>query len=82
MAIGKRQLCPLLDPRDGLVGIDRRPRRSSACERLELFGNLPLGPIEPGKEDATAAIEVIGDNSTAFELETERRFDELGWHFE
>ena len=36
LTIGKRQLRPLLDPRDSLVGIDRRPRRSSGCERFEL----------------------------------------------
>jgi len=54
----------------------------SGRQRLELFGDLPLSPIEPGEEDATAAIEVVGDYVTAFDLETERRFDELGRHFE
>ena len=82
MAIGERQLCPLLDPWDRLVGIDRRPRRFSDRERIELFGNLPLSPVEPGEEDATAALEVIGDYGTTFELEVERRFDELSRHFE
>src|ERR1700736_5184671 len=82
LAIGKRQLRPLLDPRDSLVGIDRRPRRSSDCERLKLFGNLPLRPIEPGQEDATVALEVIGDYGAAFELQAQRGFDEFCWHFE
>jgi hypothetical protein len=45
LAIGERQLRPLLDPRDSLVGIDRRPGRSSDYERLELFGDLALGPV-------------------------------------
>src|ERR1700730_12625054 len=40
LAIGERQLGPLLDPRASLVGIDRRPGRSSNRQRLELFGNL------------------------------------------
>src|SRR6266850_4052577 len=80
LAIGERHLRPLLDPRDSLVGIDCRPRRSSDCERLELFGNLPFGPVEAGEEDATAAFEVIGDYRATFELEGERRFDELCWH--
>src|SRR5215469_15700530 len=82
LAIGERQLRPLLDPRDSFVGIDRRPRRFSSRERRELFGDLPLGPIEPGEEDAPAALEVIGDYRTTFELEAERRFDELNRYFE
>ena len=82
LAIGKRQLCPLLDPRNGLVGIDRRPGWSSDCQRVELFGNLPLSPVEPGEEDALAALEVVGNYGTTFELETQRSFDELGRHFE
>src|SRR5712671_3546219 len=45
LAIGKYQLRPLLDPWDRLVGIDRRPGRSSDYERLELFGDLALGPV-------------------------------------
>src|ERR1700737_1321679 len=68
LAIGERQLRPLLDPRDRLVGIDPRPGRSSDCERVELFGDLPLSPVEPGEEDATAGLEVIGDYGTTFEL--------------
>ena len=82
LAIGKRQLRPLLDPRDGLVGIDRRPGRFSSRERLELFGDLPLGPVEASEEDAPAALEVIGDYGAIFELKAERRLDELRRHFE
>src|SRR6516162_2948504 len=82
LAIGERQLRPLLNPRDSLIGIDHRPRRSSDCERLELFGDLPLSPVEAGEEDATAALEVIGNYGAIFELEAQRRFNELCRHFE
>ena len=82
LAIGERQLRPLLNPRDSLIGIDHRPRRSSDCQRLELFGDLPLSPVEAGEEDATAALEVIGNYGAIFELEAERRFNELCRHFE
>src|SRR6516162_9629423 len=50
LAIGERQLRPLLDPRDGLVGIDRRPRRSSDSECLELFSDLPLSSVKPARK--------------------------------
>src|SRR5216684_4649744 len=82
LAIGERQLRPVLDPRDSLVGIDRRPGRSSDCERLELFGDLALGPVEPGEEDATVILKVVGDYGATFELKAQRRFDELRRHFE
>src|SRR5271169_3671124 len=82
LAIGERQLRPLLDPRDSLVGIDRRPGRPSNRERLQLFGDLPLSPVEAGEEDATAALEVIGNYGAIFELEAERRFNELCRPFE
>src|SRR5262249_5712234 len=77
LAIGEHQLRPLLDPGDSLIGIDRRPRRSSDRKRRELFRDLPLSPVKAGEEHATAAIEVIGDYRTTFELETEYCFDEL-----
>jgi hypothetical protein len=82
LALCERELRPLLDPRDCLVGIDRRPRRSSDCERLELFGDLPLSPVEAGEENAAAALKVIGDYGATFELEAQRRFDELCRGFE
>ena len=82
LALGERQLRPLLDPRDGLVGIDRRPGRASDGQRLELLGNLPLGPVEAGEEDAAAAIEIIGDDRAILKLQAERRLDELGRHLE
>jgi hypothetical protein len=82
LAIGESQLRPPLDPRDGLAGIDRRPRRSSDSQCLEPFGNLPFGPVEPGKEDAPAALEVISDYGATFELEAKCRFDKLRRHFE
>jgi hypothetical protein len=82
LAIGKRQLCPLLDPRDGLVGIDRWPRRFSNSKRLERFGDLPFGPVEPCKENAPASLKVIGDYGAIYELEAQRCFDKLRRHFE
>jgi hypothetical protein len=82
LALCEHQLRPLLDPPDRLVGIDRRPRRSSDGERPELLGDLPLRPVEAGEEDATAAIEFIGDYGAAFELVAERRLDELRRYFE
>src|SRR4029077_769613 len=44
--------------------------------------NLPFGPVEPRKENAPAALEVISDYGAIFELEGECRFDKLRWHFE
>ena len=82
LAISERQPRPLFDPRDALVGIDRRPRRCSDSEGLEPFGNLPFGPVEAGEEDAAAALKVVGYYGACFKLMAERCFNELRGHFE
>ena len=82
LAVSKRQLRPLLDPRDGLVDVNGGPGRLSGGERLELLGDFALGSVKCSKEDATAAFEIVGHNGTTLELEVQRRFDQFGRHFE
>ena len=82
LALGKRQLRPLLDPRNGLINVDGWPIRLSGGERLQLLGNFELGSVKRSKEDATAAFEIVGHNPATIELEVQRRFDQLGRHFE
>jgi hypothetical protein len=86
LAVGERQPCPLLDPgdrpKDRHIGVDRRPGRPPDRECFELFGDLPLRPVQPGEENTTAALQVIGNYAAAFELMAERRVNELGGHFE
>ena len=54
----------------------------SNSKRLERFGDLPFGPVEPRKENAPAALKVIGDYGAIFQLMAERRFNEICRHFE
>ena len=44
-----------LDPGDGLVGVDRRPGRRADAQVPQPLGDLPLGPVQAGQEDAAAA---------------------------
>jgi hypothetical protein len=80
-AVGKRQLRPMLDPRDRLIDVDRGPGRLSDGERPELLGDFALGSVKCGKEDATATFEIVGNDGAVVELEAQRRLDQLGWHF-
>src|SRR6516164_5098944 len=48
-----------IDPRDRLVGIYRRPGRLPERQRLELLGDLPFSPIEPGEEQAAPAVQIV-----------------------
>src|SRR5580704_13218360 len=59
LAVSKRQLRPLLDPRNGLVDINGGPGRLSGGLRLQLLGDFPLGSVKCSKEDATAAFEIV-----------------------
>ena len=63
LAVGKRQLRPLLDPRDRLIDGNRGPGRLADGERLELLGDFALGSVKPGKEDAASIFEIVGDDS-------------------
>jgi len=55
LAVSKRQLRALLDPRDGPIDINGRPVRLSGGQRLELLGDFALGSVKCSKEDAAEA---------------------------
>jgi hypothetical protein len=80
LAVGKRQLRPLLDPRDRLIDDNGRPGRLANGERLELPGDLALGSVKPRKEDAASIFEIVGDDGTVVEFKAQRRLDKFGGH--
>src|SRR5271166_2434938 len=82
LAVSKRQLRPLLDPRDGFIDINGRPGQLSGGERLELLGDFALGSVKCSKEDAAAAFEIVGNDGTILELKTQCCLDQFGWYFE
>jgi hypothetical protein len=75
LALGERQLRPLLDPGNGLVGVDQWPSWLSLGQRLQFFGNFPFGSIEAGEEYTAPLIEIIGDHGTLLQFEAECRLD-------
>ena len=52
-------------------------RGRSACQRLELLGDLPFGPIESGEEYAAALLETIGDDRAVLKFESKGGLDEI-----
>jgi hypothetical protein len=56
--------------------------RLSGSQRLQLLGDFALGSVKCSKEDATAAVEIVGNNGTTLEFEVQRRFHQFGRHFE
>src|SRR6202023_3774323 len=82
LAIGEHQPGARLHPRDRSVGVNRRPGRSSARQRLELLGDLPFGPIESGEEYAAALLETIGDNRAVLKFESKGGLDKIRWNLE
>ena len=70
LAVSKRQLRPLLDPRDSLVDVNGGPGRLPNGKRLELLGGFVLGWVKCSEEDAAAPFKIVGDNSTVIELKT------------
>jgi hypothetical protein len=76
-ALGERQLCPFLDPRDRLLGSDEWPRRPPDSQCPQLSGDLALGPVQPGEEHAAPALEIIGDDRAVLKLEAKGSVNEL-----
>ena len=84
LALARRQgqSDSVLDPRDRALRIDRRPRCRARRDRAEALGDLALGVVEAGEEDAACAADLIGDDAPLGELEAERRFDQIRGNFE
>ena len=63
LAVSKRQLRSLLDPRDSLVDVNGGPGRLPNGKRLELFGDFVLGSVKCSEEHAATAFKIVPDNS-------------------
>ena len=70
---------PVLPSTQGmaLLGVDRRPGRRADGEVPQPLGDLPLGPVEAGQEDAALPLERVGDHLAGLELQAERGLDQL-----
>ena len=66
---------PVLDPRQRLVRIDRRPGQLAVQQAQEPLGDHPLGPIQPGEKDARRLADAVGNDRTLRQFEIERRPD-------
>ena len=77
LARGEGQLCPLLDPRDRLIGIDRWPWRFSDAERLQLRSDLALGSVQCREKNAAPALDIVGDDGPVLEFEIKGGLDQF-----
>ena len=77
LALGQGQAGLALDPGDGLLGVDRRPGRRADGEAPQPLGDVPLGPVEAGQEDAALPLQRVGDHVAGLELQAEGGLDQL-----
>ena len=78
----KAQARLLLDPRQGLVGIDPGPWQLAVCQGAQPFGDGLLGPVEPGQEHAGRFAHRVGDDGAFCQFEIERRLDQFLGHLQ
>ena len=62
----------MLDPRDGLVGIDRWPGKFTGNEAQQPRGDGPLGAMETGQENAISLANPVGHHCAVRQFERER----------
>jgi hypothetical protein len=82
LALGEGDARFALDPRNGLLGIDRWPRQRTGRESSQATGDGTLGPMQPGEKDAGLLVHGVGDHLAVIELQIERALDDRGWHLE
>ena len=73
---GERLAGLLLDPGDGLVGVDRRPWRRALGQGAQPLGDAALGEIETAQENAGLSADRVGDDLVIGELMIQRRSDD------
>ena len=77
LAVGEREAAALLDPRDGLVRIDRRPGKLAAGNSDQPIGDGLLGAIEAGEKHAVGLADPVGDHGAFGPLEIEGGPDQV-----
>jgi hypothetical protein len=82
LAVGERQPGALFDPRNRLVGVDRRPGRLTLGERLQPLPDIALGLVQRGEKGAAPALELIRNDMAGGDLLGERGLDQACGHLQ
>ena len=72
----------LLDPRQGLVGINWAPGQRGACQPHQPIGDCALRAMQTSEKYAGCFANPIGDHRTLPQLKLERGPDQLLRHLE
>jgi hypothetical protein len=58
------------------------PRRLSDGSRVEVFSNLPFGPVEHREKHTVPTVEIVGDYRAVLRLKIECRCNRLRWNLD
>ena len=72
----------LLDPRQGLLGINPRSRQRAICLSHQPLGNRPLGAMQTRQKYAWNFANSVGDHRALVQLQIERSADECLRHLQ
>lgn len=78
LACRKSEARLLLDPWQGLVCVDLRPRQGARADALHVLGDPAFGKIKPGQEDAVRIAHAIGCHSLFRQFLLQRALDQRG----
>src|SRR5436190_40169 len=78
----KRKTNLLLGPRQGLVGVDPRPRQGAICQSHQPFGDSALCAMQARQKYTGRFANPVGNYRAFLQLEIERGTDELLRHLE
>ena len=76
LALGERDAGPGLDPGHGLRRIDVRPGKHALLKGPETIRDGSFCPIQPGQEDAAAAVDLVRHDLAGLQLQVQRCLNE------
>jgi hypothetical protein len=77
IAAGKAKADTFLDPWQGPVRIDPRPRQLAICQPQKSLGDGALRPVQAGQKYTGRFANPVGDHRALLQLQIERSSDEL-----
>ena len=80
LAVGKSKTDSLLDPRQGLVGVNPGPGQCAVCQPLQAFGDDAFRPVKASEKDAGRFANLVAHHCSVPQLQLERGPDQLLRH--
>src|SRR5262249_42197318 len=82
LAFAEGKTDTLLDPRQGLVGINPGPRQQATCQQCQPVSDRAFRPMQTSQKYAVRLANPVGNHRAGLQLKLKRALDQLLWYLE